>query len=350
MLEADEDEDDATPVKRLVRDWEERSNSSASEAGSDDDDDDGSEENNDDLLKSPSARRSRASEKRYRRRSSLKNAAEAAASSVRLASGSSSEGGSAALSTPPPPPYAFDVALVAPVENDCTLDGVEARSTLDEEFSVGKLAADELAPSFTPVVEALAVKVFSSAPAAAPADVESTSQNGSFLPPPPDDGPSAALLEPMTLTKRQRKSYDGLGSGFGYAGHDDDSGDDRQDRRVMTVKPRKSSGPPLSARVFPEPPSAPAAQANAGDVDRLKALVTALSDRMRTLETRLDSLETLAAAPPVRDAETEADDEKRSQAHPMGYRHLPGYIALVSLGVVIIAWGVFSRGRRGGRA
>lgn len=73
--------------------------------------------------------------------------------------------------------------------------------------------------------------------------------------------------------------------------------------------------------------------------------MTALSKRMRALEGRLDLLEACPAAyPQVEPAAEEKEDEDNA---PMTLSRLPGYVALVGLGLVIVAWGVFTRSRRG---
>jgi hypothetical protein len=279
-MEADESGDE-TPVKRLVRGWEERSSSSASEAGSEDDADDGAI--NGDGLQSPSARRSRESEKRYRRRSSLKNA-EVAPSLPHLARSLSTEStSSAAVDTP-------------------SLDSATA--------------------------------VFGPAPDYTPA---------------PDGSPIGQPPEQASVSKRrERKSYDGL-----RGSHEGPEGEDREERRILTIRPRKSSGPPsLGVTSFTAVPfEAP----DTGDIVRLRTLVVTLSDRMRVLESRLDSLETLGHALAA-DSDVsvrmpaEADESRRSDAaSAMTLRQLPGFLCLASLGVGIIIWGVIARSRRGGR-
>lgn len=141
----------------------------------------------------------------------------------------------------------------------------------------------------------------------------------------------STTAENSTRQRRERGSYDGLGSS-----HEGPEGETREERRVMTVKPRKSSGPPSIRETHVRPVATDTQDAE--DVVRLRALVITLSDRVRSLEARLDSLEQLADT-----------DEKRQPkaAHTLNIRQLPGFLCLASLGLGILVWGVIARGRRG---
>lgn len=308
-------------MKRLVRDWEERSSSGASETGSeDDDDDDGLVDEGDG---SPRAVRRRESERLYRRRSSLKNRTVA---SVQIETTSSSEGtttSGGSQATPPPPPYAFDHLVVQ-----------ADKSTLMQDSVVSPSTAERLTFTSTDTASAEhALEVGFVDP------VNQTTSPLTTAPSAPDLSASNSLPT-STKPTRDRKSYDGLGSHL--HARSTSSSDEREDRRVLTVKPRKPA-PSTDIPSFTTP--LPLGKQER-EVDQLKDLVAALSNRMRALEGRLDLLEARPAAlPQVEPVVKKVQDEEENA--PMTLSRLPGYVALVGLGLVIVAWGVFTRSRRG---